>query len=54
MYTQSLKLKGLEMREENYNGSVAYARSKRGLVTLSEIWARKWGSDFFTYYSSCY
>ena len=46
MYTQALKLKGLEMRAENYNGSVAYARAKRGLVTLSEVWAKKWSSDF--------
>ena len=45
MYTQGLKLKGLEMREENYNGSVAYARAKRGLVTLSEIWAEEWSAD---------
>ena len=45
MYTQGLKLRGLEMREENYNGSVAYARAKRGLVTLSEIWAEEWASD---------
>ncbi|MBG09461.1 MAG: hypothetical protein CME68_11935 [Halobacteriovoraceae bacterium] len=46
MYTQALKLKGLEMRPENYNGSVAYARAKRGLVTLSEVWAKEWASDF--------
>ena len=46
MYTQALKVKGLEMRPENYNGSVAYARAKRGLVTLSEIWAKEWASDF--------
>ena len=45
MYTQALKLKGLEMKPENYNGSVAYARAKRGLVTLSEVWAKKWASD---------
>ncbi|MDC0255035.1 SDR family NAD(P)-dependent oxidoreductase [Bacteriovoracales bacterium] len=45
MYTQGLKLKGLEMREENYNGSVAYARAKRGLVTLSEIWSKEWSPD---------
>ena len=46
MYTQALKVQGLEMRPENYNGSVAYARAKRGLVTLSEIWAKEWASDF--------
>ena len=42
MYTQKLRCAHLVMKEENYNGSVAYARAKRALTVLTEQWAEEW------------
>jgi dehydrogenase/reductase SDR family protein 12 len=42
MYTQPIVLQDLESEQEDYNGAKAYARAKRGLVDLTEIWAREW------------
>jgi len=42
MYTQGLHLDDLQMEMEQYRGSVAYARAKRALVVLTELWARRW------------
>lgn len=39
MYTQSLAVDGLEMEPGDYRGSVAYARTKRAQVVLTELWA---------------
>lgn len=39
MYTQRVKLDDLQMEREPYDGVVAYARSKRGQVLLTEHWA---------------
>ncbi|MBX3129050.1 MAG: SDR family NAD(P)-dependent oxidoreductase [Polyangiaceae bacterium] len=39
MYTQGVKVADLQMEREPYDGVVAYARSKRGQVLLTEHWA---------------
>jgi len=41
MYTQKIKIDDLMYEKETYNGDKAYARAKRGLVILTEIWAEK-------------
>ncbi len=45
MYTQKLKLNRLIMGADDYNGSVAYARAKRALTVLTELWAEDWAQD---------
>ena len=45
MYTQPLKVRWLQAREENYSGSVAYARCKRALMVLTEQWAEAWEDE---------
>ena len=42
MYTQKLRCDELVMTPDKYNGSVAYARAKRALTVLSELWAEVW------------
>lgn len=42
MYTQRLAADDLAYKNSAYNGEKAYARTKRGLVVLSEIMARKY------------
>jgi dehydrogenase/reductase SDR family protein 12 len=39
MYTQKVEISDPE-NEKDYNGAVAYARAKRGLVILSDHWAK--------------
>jgi NAD(P)-dependent dehydrogenase (short-subunit alcohol dehydrogenase family) len=41
MYTQRLDLADLEMRRDDYDGKVAYARAKRAQVVLNHEWARR-------------
>lgn len=41
MYTQRLRLEGLEMDPDRYRGSVAYARAKRAQVVLNRGWAER-------------
>lgn len=41
MYTQGIRLDDLQSRAEPYDGPTAYARAKRALVILTEIWARQ-------------
>jgi len=41
MYTQRLDVALLESGDEPFDGSVAYARSKRAQVVLSEQWAQR-------------
>ena len=41
MYTQKLRVDDLEYRSGEYNGTTAYARTKRMQVVLSELWARE-------------
>jgi dehydrogenase/reductase SDR family protein 12 len=40
-YAQPLHLDDLQMRDETYRGSVAYARAKRAQVVLTRVWASK-------------
>lgn len=44
MYTQALALDDLE-NTKSYQGDIAYARAKRGLVDISEVWAEQWKAD---------
>lgn len=41
MYTQRIRVDDLQFEKGKYNGAVAYARAKRGLVILTEQWAQK-------------
>jgi dehydrogenase/reductase SDR family member 12 len=40
MYTRGIDLNNLDSAQGDYNGAEAYARAKRGLVMLTELWAR--------------
>jgi NAD(P)-dependent dehydrogenase (short-subunit alcohol dehydrogenase family) len=42
MYTQKIHVDDLQSRKGSYSGSVAYARAKRGLMIVTEEWARRW------------
>ena len=44
MYTQRLDVSGIEMSADGYGGSVAYARTKRAQVVLTDIWAERLAS----------
>lgn len=39
MYTRGIDLNNLDSARNPYNGAEAYARAKRGLVMLTELWA---------------
>jgi NAD(P)-dependent dehydrogenase (short-subunit alcohol dehydrogenase family) len=41
MYTQRIHVDDLQLSERRYDGTVAYARTKRGQVILTEMWAEK-------------
>jgi NAD(P)-dependent dehydrogenase (short-subunit alcohol dehydrogenase family) len=41
MYTQRIRLDDLQMDKGRYDGAVAYARTKRAQVILTELWAEK-------------
>jgi NAD(P)-dependent dehydrogenase (short-subunit alcohol dehydrogenase family) len=45
MYTQKIHVDDLQSKQGAYSGSVAYARAKRGLMILTEEWARRWARD---------
>jgi dehydrogenase/reductase SDR family protein 12 len=45
MYTQKIHVDDLQSQKGTYSGSVAYARAKRGLMILTEEWARRWTRD---------
>jgi dehydrogenase/reductase SDR family protein 12 len=45
MYTQKIDVEDLCFKREPYNGSKAYARAKRGIVILSEMWAHYLQND---------
>ena len=45
MYTQKLQCESLVMPEDDYRGSVAYARAKRALTVLTELWSAQWRDD---------
>ncbi len=42
MYSQKIQVDDLQSDKGSYSGSVAYARAKRGLMILTEVWAAKW------------
>jgi dehydrogenase/reductase SDR family member 12 len=41
MYTQRIHLDDLQMAHEDFDGPIAYARTKRAQVILSELWAQR-------------
>jgi NAD(P)-dependent dehydrogenase (short-subunit alcohol dehydrogenase family)/carbon monoxide dehydrogenase subunit G len=41
MYTQRIRVDDLQYERGRYDGSIAYARAKRGLVILTETWAKE-------------
>ncbi len=45
MYTEKLVCERLIMTPSNYHGAQAYARAKRALTVLSELWAQQWRTD---------
>jgi dehydrogenase/reductase SDR family member 12 len=45
MYSQKIRVDDLQSSRGSYSGSVAYARAKRGLMILTEEWARRWSDD---------
>ena len=45
MYSQKIHPDDLQSNRTKYSGSVAYARAKRGLMILTEEWARNWLED---------
>ncbi|RYZ58640.1 MAG: SDR family NAD(P)-dependent oxidoreductase [Proteobacteria bacterium] len=45
MYMQAIALDDMEFEKEDYNGDKAYARAKRGLVDMTELWAERWKED---------
>lgn len=45
MYTQRIDVEDLQSARGPYSGAVAYARAKRGLMILTEEWARQWHDD---------
>jgi len=44
MYTQGIRVDDLQFRNEPYDGPTAYARAKRALVILTEIWDQQLAS----------
>ncbi|MEM7137111.1 MAG: SDR family NAD(P)-dependent oxidoreductase [Myxococcota bacterium] len=40
MYTQGIAVRDLQMSRTRYDGAIAYARTKRGQVVLTQRWAR--------------
>ena len=48
MYSQKIQANDLQSEKGSYSGSVAYARAKRGLMILTEVWADKWQADGIT------
>ncbi len=41
MYTQRIRVDDLQSEQGDYKGAAAYARAKRGLVILTELWAKR-------------
>jgi len=51
MYATGLRVSGLEMTPEEYNGTEQYARAKRAQVTLNEMWAERYGNRGITFHA---
>ena len=45
MYSQKIQVNDLQSQRGEYSGSTAYARAKRGLMILTEEWAKRWKDD---------
>ncbi|MFQ3323465.1 MAG: dehydrogenase/reductase SDR family protein 12 [Pseudomonadales bacterium] len=45
MYSQKVQVNDLQSQRGEYSGSTAYARAKRGLMILTEEWAKRWQGD---------
>jgi NAD(P)-dependent dehydrogenase (short-subunit alcohol dehydrogenase family) len=45
MYSQPLNVENIQSSEGEYDGTAAYARTKRGQVALAEHWARAFAVD---------
>lgn len=45
MYLQPLALDDLNYTQGIYDGTKAYARAKRALVALTQLWAQRWGGS---------
>lgn len=45
MYTQKLPVTDLGCEQTPYQGEKAYARAKRGVVVLTEMWADRWANQ---------
>lgn len=45
MYSQKIRVGDLQSQRGEYSGSVAYARAKRGLMIVTEEWAKRWRKD---------
>ncbi len=41
MYTSGIVVDDLQYQQSDFNGGMAYARTKRGLVILTELWAER-------------
>jgi len=48
MYSQKIQVDDLQSQQGNYSGAVAYARAKRGLMILTEVWSERWDGDGIT------
>lgn len=48
MYSQKIQVGDLQSKYGKYSGSVAYARAKRGLMILTEVWAARWRAEGIT------
>lgn len=45
MYAEKIHVEDLQSEKDGYSGAVAYARAKRGLLIVTEEWARRWAKD---------
>jgi dehydrogenase/reductase SDR family protein 12 len=48
MYSQKIHVDDLQSQRGKYSGSIAYARAKRGLMILTEEWAKTWRDQGIT------
>ena len=51
MYSESLDVTRLVMKPGNYDGTKAYAKSKRAQVALNQEWARRRGTSGITFHA---
>jgi dehydrogenase/reductase SDR family protein 12 len=51
MYTQRFDIATLEMDQENYDGTVAYAKVKRAQLVLMHEWVRRFGASGIAFHA---